>query len=102
MPEEPRSKLYVPSLVRDSSPVALPQVRYVELHCKTNFSFLEGASHPDELVRTAVRLGYGGIAVTDRNSVAGAVRAHVAAKEAGLKLVVGSEIMPIDAGPIVV
>ena len=75
-------------------------MRYVELHCKTNFSFLEGASHPDELVAQAARLGYAGIAVTDRNSLAGAVRAHVAAKEAGLKLIVGAEITMDDAGPV--
>jgi error-prone DNA polymerase len=74
--------------------------RYFELHCKTNFSFLEGASHPDELVAEAVTLGYAGMAVTDRNSLAGAVRAHRAAKEAGLKLVVGAEITLDDAGPI--
>ncbi len=81
-------------------PVAAPPVRYVELHCKTNFSFLEGASHPDELVAQSARLGYAGMAVTDRNSLAGAVRAHVAAKEAGLKLVVGAEVTLVDASPI--
>ena len=100
MPEQPPSKLYVPAPVRDLPPVASPPVRYVELHCKTNFSFLEGASHPDELVAQAARLGYAGMAVTDRNSLAGAVRAHVAAKEVGLKLVIGAEITPVDAGPI--
>ena len=75
-------------------------VRYVELHCKTNFSFLEGASHPNELVAQAASLGYAGMAVTDRNSLAGAVRAHIAAKEVGLKLLIGAEITLIDAGPI--
>jgi error-prone DNA polymerase len=80
--------------------VAPAPVRYFELHCKTNFSFLEGASHPDELVAEAARLGYAGMAVTDRNSLAGAVRAHLAAKEAGLKLVIGAEITLMDAGPI--
>ena len=50
MPEQPPSKLYVPAPVADLPPAATPPVRYVELHCKTNFSFLEGASHPDELV----------------------------------------------------
>ena len=80
--------------------MATPPVRYVELHCKTNFSFLEGASHPDELVAQAAELGYAGMAVTDRNSLAGAVRAHVAAKEAGLKLVVGAEVTLVDASPI--
>jgi len=74
---------------------------YAELHAKTNFSFLEGASHPDELVRGAAELGYGALAVTDRSSLAGVVRAHGAAKEVGLKLVIGAEITPEDAPPVV-
>jgi error-prone DNA polymerase len=76
-------------------------MRYAELHCKTNFSFLEGASHPDELVRRAAELDYRALAVTDRNSLAGVVRAHIAAKEVGLPLVIGAEITPIDAPPVV-
>ncbi len=75
--------------------------RYAELHCKTNFSFLEGASHASELVDRAVELGYQALAITDRNSLAGMVRAHVAAKNKGLKLIVGAEITPIDAPAIV-
>src|SRR5438132_8897645 len=74
--------------------------KYAELHCKTNFSFLEGASHPDELVNRAAQLGYAGLAITDRNSVAGVVRAHVAAKKVGLKLIIGAEVTPADAGPV--
>jgi len=74
---------------------------YAELHCRTNFSFLEGASHPDELVNRAAELGLSALAITDRNSVAGVVRAHVAAKEAGLKLLIGAEITPLDAPPVV-
>jgi error-prone DNA polymerase len=100
MPEQPPSKLYLPELTRDLHPLKEPPVRYVELHCKTNFSFLEGASHPDELVKESAGLGYAGMAVTDRNSVAGAVRAHVAAKEVGLKLLIGAEITMVDARPI--
>src|SRR3954470_21891666 len=76
-------------------------MRYAELHCKTNFSFLEGASHPDELVRQAAELEYRALAVTDRNSLAGVVRAHIAAKEAKLPLVIGAEIAPTDAPPVV-
>jgi error-prone DNA polymerase len=76
-------------------------MHYAELHCKTNFSFLEGASHGDELVRRAAELGYRALAVTDRNSLAGAVRAHIAAKEVGLPLVIGAEITPVDAPPVV-
>ncbi len=74
---------------------------YYELHCKTNFSFLEGASHGDELVARAAQLGYAGLAVTDRNSLAGVVKAHTAAKEHSLPLVIGAEITPQDALPIV-
>lgn len=76
-------------------------VRYAELHCKTNFSFLEGAAHADELVARARELGYQALAVTDRNSLAGVVRAHTAAKEAGLKLLIGAEIHPLDAPAVV-
>jgi error-prone DNA polymerase len=73
---------------------------YAELHCRTNFSFLEGASHPDELVECAAGLGYAALAVTDRNSLAGVVRAHVAAKAAGLKLIIGAEVVPVNAPPV--
>ncbi len=65
---------------------------YAELHCLTNFSFLRGASHPEELVERAVRLGYAALAITDECSLAGVVRAHVAAKDAGLPLIVGAEL----------
>ncbi len=75
---------------------------YVELHCKTNFSFLEGASHADELVETAAALGYSGLAVTDRNSLAGIVRAYTATKDNPLQLIVGAELHPIDGPPLVV
>ena len=63
---------------------------YAELHCLTNFTFLRGASHPEELVERAARLGYSALAVTDECSLAGVVRAHVAAKEHGIKLIVGA------------
>jgi error-prone DNA polymerase len=76
-------------------------MRYAELHCKTNFSFLEGASHPAELVRQAADLEYRALAVTDRNSLAGVVRAHIAAKEVGLPLIIGAEITPTGAPPVV-
>ncbi len=74
-----------------------PPPPYAELHCRTNFSFLEGASHPDELAVRAAELGYRALAITDSNSLAGVVRAHVAAKEIGLKLLIGAEITPVDA-----
>ena len=64
---------------------------YAELHCLSNFSFLRGASHPEELVARAAELGYTALAITDECSVAGVVRAHRAARERGLPLLVGSE-----------
>src|SRR5271156_967012 len=66
--------------------------RYAELQVTTNFSFLRGAAHPDELVLTAAALGHQAIAITDRNSFAGIVRAHHAAKEVGIRLVVGCRL----------
>src|SRR5262245_64724962 len=71
---------------------------YAELHCLSNFTFLRGASHPEELVRRASALGYTALALTDECSVAGAVRAHVAAKDTGLPLVIGSEVQ-LEDGP---
>ncbi|MFP4377458.1 MAG: PHP domain-containing protein, partial [Spirochaetales bacterium] len=65
---------------------------YVPLWVKSNYSFLEGASHPDELVEQAAALGLPAIAITDRDGVYGIVKAHKAAKERGIKLIVGSEI----------
>ncbi|HYC08519.1 MAG TPA: error-prone DNA polymerase [Steroidobacteraceae bacterium] len=64
---------------------------YAELHCLSNFSFLRGASHPHELVARAEALGYRALALTDECSVAGVVRAHVAARGRPLKLIVGAE-----------
>jgi len=65
---------------------------YAELTARSNFSFLTGASHADELVKQAADLDHCAIAITDVNSLAGIVRAHVAAKAAGLPLVVGSRL----------
>ncbi|MBB2164615.1 error-prone DNA polymerase [Gluconacetobacter sp. 1b LMG 1731] len=62
---------------------------YVELQVATNFSFLRGGSHPDELFGRAAALGYDTLGVTDHNSVAGIIRAHVAAEEHGVRLVPG-------------
>ena len=64
---------------------------YAELHCLSNFTFLRGASHPHELVEQAHALGYSALAITDECSVAGAVRAHMAAKGRPLKLIIGAE-----------
>jgi error-prone DNA polymerase len=70
--------------------IGLPD--YAELHCLSNFSFLRGASHPEELVARAVALGYRALAITDECSLAGVVRAHHAAQAHGLHLVIGSEM----------
>ncbi len=71
---------------------------YTELQVTTNFSFLRGASHPEELVEQAVALGYQEIAITDRNTLAGIVRAHAAAKKNGIRIIVGSRLDLIN-GP---
>ncbi|TNE36257.1 MAG: DNA polymerase III subunit alpha, partial [Alphaproteobacteria bacterium] len=66
---------------------------YAELCTMSNFSFLRGASHADELVLKAHALGLGAIGIADRNTLAGVVRAHVAAKDVGLKLLVGARLV---------
>lgn len=71
--------------------------RYAELEVTTNFSFLHSASHAEEIARTAAALGLSAIAVTDRNTLAGAVRAHRAAKDAGIRLLVGARLDLQDA-----
>src|SRR5687768_625944 len=65
---------------------------YAELHCLSNFTFLRGSSHPEELVARASQLGYAALAITDECSLSGVVRDHEAARECGLKLIIGSEI----------
>jgi error-prone DNA polymerase len=73
---------------------------YAELHVTSNFTFLTGASHPDEMVAQAAALGYRAIAITDCNSLAGIVRGHVAAQEAGIPFVVGCRLaFQSDAPP---
>ncbi len=74
----------------------MPLPAYAELHCLSNFTFLRGASHPDELVARAVAQGYAALALTDECSLAGVVRGHLAAKAAGLKFIVGSEVVLAD------
>jgi error-prone DNA polymerase len=70
---------------------------YAELHCLSNFTFLRGASHPEELVERAQALGYAGLALTDECSLAGVVRAHLAAKSAGLPLVTAASSRSMTA-----
>ena len=66
-------------------------IAYAELHCISNFTFLRGASHPEELVSQAKLLAYHAIAITDECSLSGVVRAHVRAKQEGISLIIGSE-----------
>ncbi|MEM6707897.1 MAG: error-prone DNA polymerase [Pseudomonadota bacterium] len=76
---------------------------FAELHARSNYSFLASASHPEELVVRAAELGYSALAVTDECSLAGIVKAHVAAQEQGLKLIVGASFQltasQIDGAP---
>ena len=67
-------------------------IAYAELHCHSNFSFLDGASHPEELVEEAVRLGLSGLALTDHNGFYGIVRFAEAARAHGLPAVFGAEL----------
>ncbi|NCI48792.1 DNA polymerase III subunit alpha [Sediminibacterium roseum] len=75
---------------------------YTELQVTSNFSFLRGASHPQELVEHAAVLGYTRIAITDRNTLAGIVRAHVAAKKSGMKLLVGCRLDLVNGPSLLV
>lgn len=73
---------------------------YTELQVTSNFSFLRGGSHPEEIVAQAALLGYAHIAITDYNTLAGIVRAHVAAKKAGIRLIVGCRLELCDGPPL--
>ncbi len=74
--------------------------RYCPLWCKSNFSFLEGASHPDELIEEAHHLGLRALALTDRDGLYGAVRAHVKARELGVRLLIGAQVtVAAEASP---
>ena len=75
---------------------------YVELQVTTNFSFLRGASHPEEMVMQAAELGYKEIAITDRNSFAGIVRAHAEAKKNGIRIIPGCYLHILDGYDILV
>ncbi|MFA9476950.1 error-prone DNA polymerase [Phycisphaerales bacterium AB-hyl4] len=74
------------------------EVPYAELVVTSNFTFLQGASHPEELIEQAAQLGYRALAITDTNSLAGVVRAHVAAKQVSLPLVVGCRLVLSSEG----
>ncbi|MEN9896216.1 MAG: hypothetical protein RIR97_2068, partial [Pseudomonadota bacterium] len=74
-------------------------VAFAEIGGRSNFSFLEGASHPEEMAVAAARLGLAGMGIADRNSVAGVVRVHLAAKEAGLRFQPGARLVFADGTP---
>ena len=109
MPEAPSPKI-VPHPARagargeERAPRAAADVAFAELCVTTNFSFLRGASHPEEFVRRAAALGHRRAAIADRNTLAGVVRAHVAADECGIGLAVGARIafVPEEGAPEVV
>lgn len=100
MPEQPvpKIRLVPPSIVSGET---TGRAGYAELHCLTNYSFLQAASHPDELVQRAAELNHAALAITDRHSLAGVVRAHAAAKPLGLKLLIGTEIVPRESSPVI-
>jgi error-prone DNA polymerase len=94
MPDLPPGKL-APHPSRSPRPARLvrpARAAWAEIEVSSNFSFLRGASHPEELVRRAAELGLRGLALTDRASLAGVVRAHVAAAEVGLPLALGTRL----------
>ncbi|MCH2555305.1 MAG: PHP domain-containing protein, partial [SAR116 cluster bacterium] len=76
--------------------------RHVVLGCYSNFSFLRGAAHPHEMVEAAAALGWYPIGIADVNSLAGIVRAHVAARDHGIRLVVGARLAPVDGPQVIV
>src|SRR5207245_6286246 len=80
------------SLRSGSRPIRGPPMPYAELHCHTNFSFLDGASHPEELASEAARLGLAALAVTDHDGFYGVVRFALAAREHALPPVFGAEL----------
>jgi error-prone DNA polymerase len=74
-------------------------MNFAELCVTTNFSFLRGGSHPEEMAEQAKAIGLAGIGIADRNTLAGVVRAHVVAKEHGLRLIVGARLVFMDGAP---
>ena len=100
MPEQPVSKIRAAPLPV-TPPDSMPPTGYAELHCLTNYSFLQAASHPDELVQRAAGLNHAALAITDRHSLAGVVRAHAAAKPLNLPLLIGTEVVPAESSTVV-
>ena len=84
------------------APALLDGPRHVVLGCYSNFSFLRGAAYPHEMVEAAAALGWDAIGIADVNSLAGIVRAHVAARDHGIRLVVGARLAPVDGPQVIV
>ena len=107
--DNPQQRHRTPSVsiqIRDQAPLYLGKpdrhilpIPYAELHCISNYSFLRGASHPEELVQQASDLGYQAIAITDECSYSGLVKAHKTAKACGIKLICGAEFILQDLHP---
>ncbi len=89
MPEQPEEKIR-PPLIVDTPPQ--PAGDYAELHVTSNFSFLRGGSHPEEMVAQAKQAGCRAVAITDINTLAGIVRGHIAAKELSMPYIVGCHL----------
>src|SRR6185295_5022723 len=108
MPESPQEKLRPPPEPPEEERFSPSPVEYAELDVTTNFSFLHGASHADELVLQAARLGYRAIAVTDINTLAGAVRMYDAARQIeqktgwAPKLIIGTRLRMSDMPDLLV
>ena len=108
VPSCPRHALFRPSQQADRSKLDIRENKratysmYVELQVTTNYSFLRGASHVEELFAQAAVLGLPALGVTDRNSVAGMVRAHQRAREAGVRLIVGCRLDLMDGPSVLV
>ena len=100
MPEhpDPKSRPHPWTVRRPDTPSPRATSAYAELQVTTNFSFLDGASHPEEFAERAAALGHAAVAITDRHTLAGVVRAHVAAKDAGIPLLVGAHLA-VRPGP---
>ena len=82
--------------------MTMPAIQHAALGCYSNFSFLTGAAHPAEMVETAAALGWQAIGLADINSYAGIVRAHIAARDAAIRLIVGVRVRPVDGPDILV
>src|SRR4051812_46482486 len=108
MPEKPpssRDRLAIPLFARTGGkqtprrPRLPGEPAYAELLAASNFSFLRGASHPEELAATASMLGLAGFSIADRNTLAGTVRGHLAAQTTGARYVVGCRLVFRDGTP---